>query len=201
MTARLDREGAIDALLGGGIVALPSDTVYGVGAAIAHPQAVARLFGLKGRPTSVALPVIIDDVAAVERLAVTWSARAARLADAYWPGALTIVVAAEAALARLVGASSAVGLRVPDDDTLRAIARAVGPIAFTSANRHGDPPCTSAPAVLAAFAGDDALAGVLDGGDRSGAVSSVVDVAGEPWRLVRAGAIDVDALVAVLGPA
>ena len=201
MTARLDREGAIDALLGGGIVALPSDTVYGVGAAIAHPQAVARLFGLKGRPTSVALPVIIDDVAAVERLAVTWSARAARLADAYWPGALTIVVAAEAALARLVGASSAVGLRVPDDDTLRAIARSVGPIAFTSANRHGDPPCTSAPAVLAAFAGDDALAGVLDGGDRSGAVSSVVDVAGEPWRLVRAGAIDVDALVAVLGPA
>lgn len=201
MTARLDREGAIDALLGGGIVALPSDTVYGVGAAIAHPQAVARLFGLKGRPTSVALPVIIDDVAAVERLAVTWSARAARLADAYWPGALTIVVAAEAALARLVGASSAVGLRVPDDDTLRAIARAVGPIAFTSANRHGDPPCTSAPAVLAAFAGDDALAGVLDGGDRSGAVSSVVDVAGEPWRLVRAGAIDVDALAAVLGPA
>ena len=201
MTARLDREGAIDALLGGGIVALPSDTVYGVGAAIAHPQAVARLFGLKGRPTSVALPVIIDDVAAVERLAVTWSARAARLADAYWPGALTIVVAAEAALVRLVGASSAVGLRVPDDDTLRAIARAVGPIAFTSANRHGDPPCTSAPAVLAAFAGDDALAGVLDGGDRSGAVSSVVDVAGEPWRLVRAGAIDVDALAAVLGPA
>ena len=182
-------------------MALPSDTVYGVGAAIAHPQAVARLFGLKGRPTSVALPVIIDDVAAVERLAVTWSARAARLADAYWPGALTIVVAAEAALARLVGASSAVGLRVPDDDTLRAIARSVGPIAFTSANRHGDPPCTSAPAVLAAFAGDDALAGVLDGGDRSGAVSSVVDVAGEPWRLVRAGAIDVDALVAVLGPA
>ncbi len=182
-------------------MALPSDTVYGVGAAIAHPQAVARLFGLKGRPTSVALPVIIDDVAAVERLAVTWSARAARLADAYWPGALTIVVAAEAALARLVGASSAVGLRVPDDDTLRAIARSVGPIAFTSANRHGDPPCTSAPAVLAAFAGDDALAGVLDGGDRSGAVSSVVDVAGEPWRLVRAGAIDVDALAAVLGPA
>lgn len=201
MTAGLDREGAIDALLAGGIVALPSDTVYGVGAAIAHPSAVARLFGLKGRPTSVALPVIIDDVASVERLAVTWSVRAARLADAYWPGALTIVVAADASLARLVGATSAVGLRVPDDDTLRAIARAVGPLAFTSANRHGEPPCTNAPAVLAAFDGDDALAGVLDGGERSGSVSSVVDVTGEPWRLVRAGAIGVDELADVLGPA
>ncbi len=201
MTARLDREAAIDALLGGGIVALPSDTVYGVGAAIAHPQAVARLFGLKGRPTSVALPVIIDDVATATRLAVTWSARAARLADAYWPGALTIVVVADATLARLVGATGAVGLRVPDDNTLRAIARAVGPIAFTSANRHGEPPCTNAAAVLDAFAGDDALAGVLDGGERSGAVSSVVDVTDDNWRVLRAGAISTDALATVLGPA
>ena len=201
MTARLDLEGAIDALLGGGIVALPSDTVYGVGAAIAHPKAVARLFGLKGRPTNVALPVIIDDVATVERLAVTWSPRATRLANAFWPGALTIVVAADASLAGLVGAASAVGLRVPDDDTLRAIARAVGPIAFTSANRHGEPPCTNAAAVLDAFAGDDALDGVLDGGERSGAVSSVVDVTSEAWRVLRAGAIAADELAAVLGPA
>ena len=201
MTARLDREAAIDALLEGGIVALPSDTVYGVGAAIAYPQAVARLFGLKGRPTSVALPVIIDDVATATRLAVTWSARAARLADAYWPGALTIVVIADPTLARLVGATGAVGLRVPDDNTLRAIARAVGPIAFTSANRHGEPPCTNAAAVLDAFAGDDALAGVLDGGERSGAVSSVVDVTDDNWRVLRAGAISTDALATVLGPA
>ncbi len=200
MTTRLDRAGAIEALASGAIVALASDTVYGVGAAIAHPEAVARLFRLKDRPTSVALPVILDDVATIASLAVTWSARAAALADAYWPGALTIVVAANAAFARLVGATSAVGLRVPDDETLRAIVAAVGPIAFTSANRHGEAPCTSAAAVLAAFAGDDALAGVLDGGERSGAVSSVVDVTTEPWRLVRAGAIPLDELARVLGP-
>lgn len=199
MTARLDLAGAIRALETGEIVALASDTVYGVGAATAHPGAVARLFALKGRPTSVALPVILDDVAAVERLAVTWSARAAALAAAYWPGALTIVVEADASLANLVGAAHAVGLRVPDDATLRAIARAVGPIAFTSANRHGAPPCTSAAAVIEAFAGDDQLAGVLDGGERRGTVSSVVDVSEGPWRLVRAGAISQRELAAVLG--
>ena len=200
MTTRLDRAGAIAALADGAIVALASDTVYGVGAAISHPAAVARLFRLKDRPTSVALPVILDDVATAARLAVTWSARAAALASAYWPGALTIVVEADPAFAGLVGATSAVGLRVPNDETLRAIVAAVGPIAFTSANRHGEPPCTTAEAVLAAFAGDDALAGVLDGGERNGAVSSVVDVTTEPWRLVRAGAIPLDELARVLGP-
>ena len=201
MIARLDLEAAIDALDAGQIVALASDTVYGVGAAIAHPGAVARLFTLKGRPTSVALPVIIDDVATIARLEVTWTARAARLAGAYWPGALTIVVGADANFARLVGATTAVGLRVPADETLRTIVASVGPIAFTSANRHGEAPCTSAAAVIAAFAGSDELAGVLDGGERGAAVSSVVDLSGEPWRLVRAGAIAVEAIAAVLATA
>ena len=198
MIARLDLEGAINALADGRIVALASDTVYGVGAAIAHPKAVARLFTLKGRPTNVALPVILDGVATLERLGVTWTQRAARLADRFWPGALTIVVEADATLAHLVGATHAVGLRVPDDETLRTIVAAVGPIAFTSANRHGDAPCTSAAAVIAAFSDSDELAGVLDGGERDAAVSSVVDVTGEPWRVVRAGAISSAAIAAAL---
>ncbi len=199
MTTLVDVEGAIGLLGAGEVVALASDTVYGVGAALAHPDAVATLFTLKARPTSVALPVIIDDVARVDRLAVTWSPRAARLAERYWPGPLTIVVGADPTLATLVGGRDAVGLRVPDDDALRAIARAVGPIAFTSANRHGEPPCTTAASVLHAFADDDRLSGVYDGGERRGVVSSVVDVTGGSWRLVRTGAIAVDELSAFLG--
>ena len=199
MTKLVDLAGAIDLLAAGEVVALASDTVYGVGAALAHPDAVARLFTLKARPTSVALPVIVDDAASVDRLAVTWSPRVARLAERYWPGPLTIVVGADSTLATLVGGHDAVGLRVPDDEALRAIARVVGPIAFTSANRHGEPPCTTAAAVQRAFADDVRLAGVYDGGERRGVVSSVVEVTGGSWRLVRAGAISVDELTAVLG--
>ncbi len=200
MTGRLDRDGAIAALARGEVVALPTDTVYGVGAALSHPAAVARLFTLKGRPTTIALPVIVDDVASVGSLGVDWPQRAARLADACWPGALTIVVGAPAALATLVGSDHGVGLRLPDDEILRDVVGLVGPVALTSANRHGEAPCTDAASVLRSFAGSRDLAGVLDGGERAGVVSSVVDLTGPRWRLLRPGAVPIDRIVEVLGP-
>ena len=196
---RLDRDQAVASLRRGDVVALPSDTVYGVGASLAHPAAVARLFTLKGRPTTVALPVIVACAADVAALGVNWTDRAVRLADAFWPGALTIVVDAPRDLARVVGSQGGVGLRLPDDDVLVDVVRRVGPIALTSANRHGEPPCTSADAVLESFAESRDLAGVLDAGVRHAVVSSVVDVTEPTWRLVRAGAVSVDELVAVLG--
>ncbi len=196
---RLDRDQAVASLRRGDVVALPSDTVYGVGASLAHPAAVARLFTLKGRPTTVALPVIVAGAADVAALGVNWTDRAVRLADAFWPGALTIVVDAPRDLARVVGSQGGVGLRLPDDDVLVDVVRRVGPIALTSANRHGEPPCTSADAVLESFAESRDLAGVLDAGVRHAVVSSVVDVTEPTWRLVRAGAVSVDELVAVLG--
>ncbi len=189
---------AIAALAAGEAVALPTDTVYGVGAALAHPAAVARLFALKGRPTTVALPVVLGDTDQVATLAVTWSPQAATLAAACWPGALTIVVPAAPALAALVGGDASVGLRVPDDETVRAAARAVGPLALTSANAHGAPPATTAAAVRAALS--DGLAGVVDAGTRDGTVSTVVDLTGPRWRVRRAGAIPAARLAELLGP-
>lgn len=199
MTKRLSLDETIDALERGRVVALPTDTVYGVAASIHERTAVAGLFTLKRRPSDVALPIMIDSFAALESLGVTFDERATRLANAFWPGALTIVVPAPARLARLVGASSnAVGFRVPDDETLRAILSIVGPLAVTSANEHGEPPCESAEQVLASFAERGGWAGVYDAGERHGVVSTVVEMGDEQWRVRRTGALSVARIAAIL---
>lgn len=198
MSRRLSTEEAAARLREGGIVAVPTDTVYGLAASLARPAAVARLFTLKRRPTTVALPVLVASVESLEALGATWTDQAAALAAAFWPGALTIVVAAPPALAALVGARGSVGFRVPDDATLLALLGEVGPLAVSSANEHGAPPCRGAEEVLEAFAGRDDLAGVLDDGPRGGEVSTVVDLHASPWRVVRAGAVSDDAIARVL---
>ncbi len=186
-------------LRGGSVVALATDTVYGLAASLARPDAVAALFALKRRPTTVALPVLVDGVAQIEAMGVNWSARAARLSDALWPGALTIVVPAPAALARLVGSvRTSVGFRCPGDQDLRELLTRTGPLAVSSANEHGEPPCTTAEQVRQAFAGR-ALAGVLDGGVRDGLVSTVVELSEDGWWILREGALTRDVLVDLLG--
>ena len=189
---------AVILLRDGAVVALPTDTVYGVAASLAHPSALAALFDLKRRPGNVALPVLVDGVAQIEGLGVTWSARAARLSDALWPGALTIVVPAPVALARRVGSTGAsVGFRCPGDAALRQLLTHTGPLAVSSANEHGEPPCTTAAEVRATFA-DRPLADVLDGGVRDGAVSTVVELLEGSWRVRREGAVARDVLAHLL---
>ncbi len=189
-------------LLGeGAVVALATDTVYGLAASLAHPGALAALFALKRRPGNVALPVLVDGVAQIEALGVTWPARAARLSGALWPGALTIVVPAPASLARLVGSANAsVGFRCPGDDELRRLLTRTGPLAVSSANEHGEAPCTTAAQVRAAFAGRP-LAGVLDGGVRDRPVSTVVELVGDSWHVRREGALAREVLADLLGQA
>jgi tRNA threonylcarbamoyl adenosine modification protein (Sua5/YciO/YrdC/YwlC family) len=199
VSRRLSRDEAATLLDAGEVVAVATDTVYGLAASLARPAAVARLFSIKSRPTTVALPVLVASPAAIEGLGVAWPAPARALADAFWPGALTIVVAVPPALATLVGAEESVGFRVPDDATLRGVLDEVGPLAVTSANEHGRPPCRDAEEVLAAFAGRDDLAGVLDDGRRDGEVSTVVALEDDGWRVVRHGALGEDDLARVLG--
>jgi L-threonylcarbamoyladenylate synthase len=190
MTRVIDQDEAVRVLARGGIVALPTDTVYGIAASLRHPDAVAALFGLKHRPDSMALPVLVDDFTQIERLSVTWPAAARRLSDLYWPGPLTIVARVPDELARLVGGVVATaGFRIPGDTALREILARTGPLALSSANEHGEPPCHSVAEVLRAFVGRDELKGVVDGGERSGLVSTVVDLSQTPWHLVREGAI------------
>lgn len=199
MSRLVDVDRAVELLGRGGVVAVPTDTVYGLAAAIEHPDALARLFALKDRPASVALPVLAASVAQIERLGVVWPERAQRLAQSFWPGALTIVIAVDAPWAKRVGsAGRSVGFRIPADDLLLALLARSGPLAVSSANLHGLAPCHSAADVVATFGTREELDGVVDGGERTFEVSTVVDVSAKAWRVVRLGAITTGALAALL---
>ena len=196
---RLSLDEAVTALDAGEVVAVPTDTVYGLAARLDRPGAIAAVFALKRRPESVALPVLVARPEDLGPLGVALGPLGERLAGRYWPGALTLVVTAPEELAARVHARShTLGVRVPADPTVRALLERTGPLAVTSANEHGEPPCTSAADVAAVFAGRDALAGVLDGGVRAAAVSTVVDLTEGEVRVLRAGALGAEAILAAL---
>jgi L-threonylcarbamoyladenylate synthase len=200
MPRLLKVEAAIAALDAGGIVAVPTDTVYGLAAEVSQPTAVAMLFKLKERPTFVPLPVMVDSVEQIEFLGVEWPDEAQMLAEAFWPGGLTIIVRVPHELAEMLGSTDdTAGFRIPDDDVLRRMMAVLGPFAVTSANEHGQNPCYSAYEVLERFSSRDELVGVIDGGERSGDVSSVVDLSVMPWRVLREGTVSMDELARVLG--
>ncbi len=197
----IDVDEAVRQLAQGHVVAVPTDTVYGVAAALNQPAAIAALFSLKRRPDDVALPVLIDSIAAADGLEVRLDDRALKLANAFWPGPLTVLVPASPALARTVHAKrDFVGLRIPADPLLRQLLARSGPLAVTSANDHGAPPCTSGEEVLAAFTGRSELSGVLDDGARSGTVSTVVELLDSGYRLLRVGAVSEQAIQDALAP-
>jgi len=190
MRGLLDRDGALRELSDGGVVGLATDTVYGVAASLAQPGAIAKLFALKRRPSSIALPILTDSVTSIEQLGVTWEPRARRLSDALWPGALTIVVPVPHHLAELVGGTSdSAGFRVPNDDELRGFLRDSGPLAVSSANEHGEAACRNADDLLRTFAEREQFSGVLDGGERGGEASTVVVLEENSWRVVREGSV------------
>lgn len=199
MIPLMEVDEGITALANGEVIAVPTDTVYGVAASLARPSAVAALFALKGRPSSLALPVLVDSLEQIEAHGVVWPPNARRLAEAFWPGPLTIVVPVPPALARLVGGTSeSAGFRIPNDARLRSMLARSGALCVTSANAHGEPPCQSAAQVRRAFEGSSVLAGVVDGGDRTGQVSTVVELVGASWRIVREGAISAGEISAIL---
>jgi L-threonylcarbamoyladenylate synthase len=187
MTALLSAEECLDVLASGGVVALPTDTVYGLAASLHQPEALSEIFRLKDRPRDVSLPILVPDVEAIMALGVTFNEPALALAERFWPGALTIVVPVPGELAALVGATATLGFRIPDRADLRALLQLTGPLAVTSANHHGEPPATTADAVVAAFNGRG-LIGVFDGGVCAGVVSTVVSLEG-PWRVLRHGGV------------
>lgn len=155
------------ALRSGQVAAIPTDTVYGLAAALDRPHAIARLYGLKSRPREKAIPVLLADAAELEKIAAAVPLGARALIDRFWPGALTVVVPALPALPDEVTSDAAgvrtVAVRVPDHQVARDVLAAVGgALAVTSANRSGEPPALDAQAVLRL--GDAAPDVVLDGG-------------------------------------
>lgn len=185
----MDLESAIAALRGGQVVALPTDTVYGLAAAPAVPGATALVFAAKRRPTGLDLPVLVGDRDQAKAWAEGWPPLVERLSATFWPGALTLVVRRRNDLMAidLGGDAGTVGLRCPDHAIPRHLCRAVGPLATTSANRHGAAPLETADAVRAEFG--DEVAVVLDGGRCAGAPSTVVDCTGAEPRLLREGRV------------
>jgi tRNA threonylcarbamoyl adenosine modification protein (Sua5/YciO/YrdC/YwlC family) len=176
ITEREALPSAAAALRGGEAVVLPTDTVYGVGTL---PEHLDMLFALKGRPADVPIAVLVASLAQARGL-VEVNAVAERLATTFWPGPLTMV------LPRNDGGST-LGVRCPDLEFVRTLAAEVGPLAVTSANRHGEATPEEAAAAAAALAGDVAL--VLDGGRRAGSASTVVDVTSDALEVLREGPI------------
>jgi L-threonylcarbamoyladenylate synthase len=196
------RAEAVTLLRAGRIVAIPTDTVYGIAADLALPDAIERLFAAKDRPPEKAVAVLLADAAQSGVLGVVGPA-AAVLAARFWPGGLTLVlpVRAEARLPRVLAAGApTIGVRVPDHPVPRALAAALGPLPTTSANRSGEADARDA-AEIAARLGD-ALALVIDGGPiHGGPASTVIDCSGERPAILRVGAIRPAEIAAALDAA
>ncbi len=171
------------ALAEGAVVGLPTDTVYGLAARLDRPAALEAVFSLKGRPAGLALPVLVAGPDQLEAVVASWPPSAAALAEAFWPGPLTLVVPGRLEVAQAVGGDgSTVGVRVPDHGFVQDLCRTSGPLAVTSANPHGEPPCTEATQVARRLPGSGAasVAVVVDGGRCEAQPSAVVDCTVEP---------------------
>ncbi len=193
---------AAERLRRGGLVAFPTETVYGLGADAGDDRAVARIFAAKGRPRFNPLIVHAPDLAAHRAWAV-FDRRALRLAEAFWPGALTLVLprAPGAPVSRLAGAGlDTVAVRAPDHPVAQALMRAAGcPVAAPSANRSGRLSPTEAGHVAASLGGAAGL--ILDGGPCPGGLeSTVLSLTGAAPVLLRPGLVPRDAIEAVAGP-
>ncbi len=199
------RSQAIEVLREGGLVAMPTDTVYGVGVALAAEDGLRRLFAAKDRPPDRAIVLLVADLAQAASIGVL-SAAASALAARFWPGGLTLVLAQVAEPtgprlpAELTAGLSTIGVRMPDHDSPRALARALGPLPVTSANISGQADARDAAEVLAQIGARIDL--VLDGGSaRGGVPSTVVDCSNDVPRILRVGAIEPARIDAALGDA
>jgi L-threonylcarbamoyladenylate synthase len=187
-----DLREAIEVVASGGVVAFPTETVYGLAADPASAKGVAAIFAAKGRAAAEALPLIAADLGAARRVAAVWPTLAARLADAFWPGPLTLVVPVDGTrvVAGVTAGRSTVGIRVSSHPVAQALAAGApaGVITATSANRSGMPSVAAAEAVAAALGASVGL--VVDGGPSPGGpASTIVDVSEAAPRLVREGPI------------
>jgi L-threonylcarbamoyladenylate synthase len=189
---------AADVLRAGGLVAFPTETVYGLGARAFDERALARVFEAKGRPVHHPLIVHVEDEDQARALAATWPERASRLARAFWPGPLTLIVdRAESVPAAVAGGGTSIALRAPAHAVARRLLAALGdPIAAPSANRYQGLSPTLAAHVVKELGERVDL--VLDGGPcEAGIESTVVDVRSESTRVLRPGALGLSELRAI----
>ena len=188
-------ETGVEVLKNHGVVAYPTDTLYGLGAAFNDLEAVERVFDIKGRPRNAALPLLVASPPGVEQVALRLNPRAEILMEAFWPGPLTLVVLAGPDTPDVVtGGRGAVAVRMPDHPVPQELVRRLGcPITGTSANPTGGSDPATVEDVRRALG--DLVDCVIDGGPAPiGQPSTVIDLTGERPRLIRAGALTVEAI-------
>lgn len=193
------RDEAAAVLASGGIVAIPTDTVYGLAASGLHEAAVARLMSVKGRSPEKGIALLLGDGSQAAEVGEMTSL-ASLLGRELWPGGLTLVIPARAGtplVEALLGPGRTVGVRVPDHACPRHLARTAGPLPATSANLSGEPEARDGAAIASLF-GESIDLIVDDGPAPGGRGSTVVDCTGELPRILRVGAIDEARIVAVL---
>lgn len=199
-----EREEAIDAaslaVQRGELVVLPTDTVYGVAADAFDPAAVTALLKAKGRGREMPPPVLVSSATTIDALAIQVPAYARTLVEEFWPGPLTLVCHQQTSLQWDLGETrGTVAIRMPDHDLARELLERTGPLAVSSANTTGLPAATDADAAERMLG--EYVAVVVDAGESpGGAASTIVDATGEQGRVLRRGALSLEALNAALEP-
>lgn len=187
---------ALETLRAGGLVAFPTDTVYGLGCLAFDQAAIESIYVAKDRPLEKAIPILIADVDDLDRVARDLPERARRLASRFWPGPLTLILPKRVDLPAAVSATDTVGVRIPDNDIARTLLRAAGPMAVTSANLSGRENPRTVSEVIRQLDGRIPL--VLDGGEtRGGVPSTVVDVSGAEPVILREGPITLEQIKSI----
>jgi L-threonylcarbamoyladenylate synthase len=181
-------QSAREVILSGGLIAYPTDTVYGLSASPFHAAAIEKIFSAKGRGFNKAVAILVGDMEQLPLVTTGFTESAKVLAKKFWPGALTLVVPIAPGLPGVISPYGTIGIRMPDHPFALTLLHALGPLATTSANISGQPDAINAAQVLEQLAGRVDL--ILDGGASPGGVpSTVVDCCQPQIRILRQGAI------------
>jgi len=188
---------ALEILRYGGLVAFPTDTVYGLGSLAFDHNAIESIYTAKDRPIEKAIPILIGEMKDLDLVAESIPQMAQDFASRFWPGPLTCVIPKKLTLPPAISATSTVAVRIPDHRDALALLRAAGPMAVTSANISGAPSPTTAKEVYSQLNGRIPL--ILDGGSTPGGIpSTIVDCSGESPVILREGSVSLENLLAAL---
>lgn len=180
-----------------GIIAIPTDTVYGIACLVNERESIQRLYAIKERELIKAIPVLIAKLEQISSITASFPSAANTLSQHYWPGALTLIVNKHPDLPLELTSYPTVGIRMPDHDWLRSLMRSCGPLAATSANISGQPSLSTAQEVLDKLSGRIDL--LIDGGTCVGGIpSTVIDCTLSPVKVLREGGIPEPAIRKVL---
>lgn len=190
-------QAALEILNHGGIVAFPTDTVYGLGALAFNNAAIESLYIAKDRPLEKAIPILIADLASLNQIVDQIPAMAIRFAERFWPGPLTCILPKRQGLPPAVSATPTIAVRIPNHPDALALLRAAGPLAVTSANISGQPSPSSAQEVFNQLSGR--IPFILNGGNTPGGIpSTLVDCTGSEPVILREGPVSAGELIQAL---